>query len=179
MTDLIIVSVKFYLCPTCYKIVVIKELILICYGASCCLTVPHDKGLLLTGPPLNGIHLLVFQCLCYLCKGLLTEAILPFRWPESKVKVVWKQARIRESVMKVFLYLIWWILPIHQLWVAQKLCRKQPIVDFIYSFLQSMLYIAALDAESNFKMLLGMQFTLETVDVMQNTRTVPLLPLHL
>lgn len=39
----ITVSVKFNLWSACYEIKVIKELIIICYGASCSFTVPH-KG---------------------------------------------------------------------------------------------------------------------------------------
>lgn len=65
ITDLIIVSVKFffvsYLSQYSYQ-----SLFLICYGASYCFTVPHNQGLWLTGPPLNGNHLLAFNvCVIY------------------------------------------------------------------------------------------------------------------
>lgn len=32
-----------------------------CCDAICCFTVPHNQGLLLTDPPVNGIHLLVWK----------------------------------------------------------------------------------------------------------------------
>lgn len=60
LTDFIIVSVKFSLC---YNIIYQRAYFLICYGASCCFTVPHNQGLLSTGPPLNGIHFNV--CVIY------------------------------------------------------------------------------------------------------------------
>lgn len=50
----------FSLCPACCNVVVIEELVLNCYGASCCFAVPHNQGLLLTGPPLTGITVFVF-----------------------------------------------------------------------------------------------------------------------
>lgn len=55
-------------------------------------------------------------------------------------EVVWKQGQIRDRVTKVFLYLIWWILPIHQAWIAQKLRRKRPVVDFILFFSKLVLH---------------------------------------
>lgn len=47
VSDFVIVSVKFPLCPTfCYIIIVgIKELSQNCYGASCCFTNSHNQGL--------------------------------------------------------------------------------------------------------------------------------------
>lgn len=49
---------------------------------------------------------------------------------------------------------------------------------FIYSFLLSMCYIAAIDAVSDFNMLLG-RSPGDITYVEQNTVAIPLLPLHL
>lgn len=119
----------FSLCPTCHNTVAIKELILIYYGASCCFTVPHSRGLLLTGPPLNGIGLLVFNaCVvctksCWLKPGCLSYDQM------ADQEVVWKQGQIKKCHMKVFQHLSWWFLHTHQPWIAQKLCRN---ISFIY-----------------------------------------------
>lgn len=49
---------------------------------------------------------------------------------------------------------------------------------FIYSFLLSMCYFAAINAESDFNMLLGRSHG-DITYVEQNTVAIPLLPLHL
>lgn len=49
---------------------------------------------------------------------------------------------------------------------------------FIYSFLLSMCYFAAIDAESDFNMLVG-RSPEDITYVEQNTVAIPLLPLHL
>lgn len=136
------------------NILVIKELILICHGASCCFTVSHNQGLLLTGPPRNEIYW-VFKCLCYLSKGLLTETRLPVGWPDR-----WLGCSIDAGTNKGEWYesvsMIWSILPIHQLWIAQKWYRKRSLIDFFFFFI-NFCWACTSDAESSLNMLFGWQ----------------------
>lgn len=69
-----------------------------------------------------------FWCLCYLCKTRPTYWDQAACWRIRQwLGVVWKHGSIREIdltlffvFMFVFLYWNWWVLWIHQLWVAHK-----------------------------------------------------------
>lgn len=155
VTAVITVSVKFNLCPACYNIVVIKELSLIRCGASCSFTVPHKGCCSLVHRWMESV---------YWCLMSVLRVQRPTDWkpgclddPIGNQEVVQKLGRIRERDMNVLLQLIWWILHIHQLWIAQKQCWKQPIVGFIYSFLLSTCWCRQRSA--------GMQLISETLDM--------------
>lgn len=89
-------------------------------------------------------------------KGLLTETRLPVGWPDR-----WLGSGIDAGPNKREWYesvsMIWLILPIHQLWLAQKWYRKQPLIDVCYYYYYSLCCACTLDAESSFDMLLGWQ----------------------
>lgn len=67
VTELIIVDFKVPLFPTCHNIVVIKELILICYCASCCFTDPHNKGAVVEWSTAEWNQFIGLCCLCWVC----------------------------------------------------------------------------------------------------------------
>lgn len=78
---------NFSLCPTCCNVVVIKELILICYGASCCFVVPHNQGLI--RPPLTGTHSDFNVCFIY-AKADWLKPDCPSGFLIGYREVVWK-----------------------------------------------------------------------------------------
>lgn len=88
-------------------------------------------------------------------KGLLIETRLPVGWPDR-----WLGSGLDAGPNKREWYksvsMIWLILPIHQLGVAQKWYRKQPLID-VYYYYYSLCCACTLDAESSFDMLLGWQ----------------------
>lgn len=135
MTDLITVCVKFFFVSNLlqyhYFDLLWCKLLLYCFTQikGCCWLVHHGM-----------------KCAAVLMsnsssKGLLTETRLPVggpdRWLGSSIDAGADKREWYESIS-----MIWLILPIHQLWIAQKWYRKQPLIDvFFFLLLLFLLFI--------------------------------------